>query len=99
MKTYSLAEVAEQLCGDSMARPELWLTRQIATGRFTARRVGRHWRMTQADIDHALAIMANRANPTPTPTPTPEVPATSTKSPQIERPTAASMRRRLAVAK
>lgn len=89
MKTYSLAEVAAMLCGDSMARPERWLTRQIAVGRFTARRVGRHWRMTQADVDHALEVMANRAHPGAA------APATSA----IGRPSSASMRRRLAVAK
>lgn len=77
------------LCGDSMARPERWLTRQIATGRFTARRVGRHWRMTQADVDAALDIMANRPNTT----------AVSQAAPEVGRPSAASMRRRLAVAK
>lgn len=93
MKTYSLTEVAEQLCGDSMARPERWLTRQIAIGRFTARRVGRHWRMTQADIDYALDIMANRANPVAVSAPQPMS--------EVGRPSAASMRRRrgLAVAK
>lgn len=87
MKTYSLTEVAEQLCGDSMARPERWLTRQIAIGRFTARRVGRHWRMTQDDINHALTVMANRANPAPA----------SAATPNIGRPSAGS-RRRLMVA-
>lgn len=91
MKTYSLTEVAEQLCGDSMARPERWLTRQIAIGRFTARRVGRHWRMTQADIDAALAVMANHTTPAAAPT-------TVAPAPEIGRPSAASMRRRLAVA-
>lgn len=92
MRTYSLTEVAAIVCGDSMARPERWLTRQIAVGRFTARRVGRHWRMTQADLDAALDIMANRRdNPAPAPQPVSEV----------GRPSAASMRRRrgLAVAK
>jgi hypothetical protein len=88
IRTYSLTEVAAQLCGDSMARPERWLTRQIAIGRFTARRVGRHWRMTQDDLDAALDLMANRR----------QVPVPSTVS-EAGRPSAASMRRRLAVAK
>lgn len=89
IKTYSLTEVAQALCGDSMARPERWLTRQIAVGRFTARRVGRHWRMTQEDLDHALDVMANRANPTPQPV---------QQQPEIGRPSSRS-RRRLAVAR
>lgn len=93
MKTYSLTEVAQELCGDSMARPERWLTRQIAVGRFTARRVGRHWRMTRADIDHALEVMANRAT-TPA-----QQPAAVSQAPEVGRPSEASMRRRLAVAK
>ena len=88
IKTYSLTEVAQALCGDSMTRPERWLTRQIAVGRFTARRVGRHWRMTQEDLDHALNVMANRANPVPAPA----------AQPEIGRPSSRS-RRRLAVAR
>lgn len=88
MKTYSLTEVATMLCGDSMARPERWLTRQIVTGRFTARKVGRQWRMTQADIDAALEVMANQ----------PTTVATATTPDIVGRPSAASMRRRLAVA-
>lgn len=63
MKTYSLTEVAEALCGDSMKLPELWLKRQIVAGRFQARRVGRTWRMTQDDIDHALAVLSNGSAP------------------------------------
>ena len=61
MKTYSLAEVAEILCGDSLQRPERWLTRQIVAGRFSARKVGRHWRMTQDDLDYALDVIATPA--------------------------------------
>ncbi len=93
IKTYSLTEVAQALCGDSMARPERWLTRQIAAGRFTARRVGRQWRMTQEDLDHALSVMANHA-PAPAPAPT------GNHMPEIGMLSAASRRRRqLAVAK
>lgn len=97
IKTYSLTEVGAALCGDSMARPERWLKRQIADGRFTARRVGRHWRMTQADLDHALAVMANHTADAD-PAPRAETVATATPSP-IGQPSAASMRRRLAVAR
>jgi hypothetical protein len=86
VKTFSLDEVAEFLCGDSMKEPTRWLTRQITAGRFTARKVGRQWRMTQADLDAALEVMAN---------PTPAVAAVE---PVAHRPSKASMRRRLAVA-
>lgn len=90
IKTYSLAEVASALCGDSMLEPERWLTRQITSGRFTARKVGRQWRMTQADVDAALDILANK-------TTEPAAPAKATDP--VGRPSAASMRRRLAVAR
>lgn len=88
--TYSLAEVAAALCGDSMIEPERWVKRQIASGRFTARKVGRVWRMTQADLDHALAVLANRA---------PEHQTAPAESEPITdlRPSAGSMRRRMAV--
>jgi hypothetical protein len=85
VKTFSLDEVAEFLCGDSMKEPTRWLTRQITLGRFTARKVGRQWRMTQADLDAALEVLAN-------PTPAAAV------EPVGHRPSKASMRRRLAVA-
>jgi hypothetical protein len=88
VKTYSLPEVAEFLCGDSMKEPTRWLTRQIAAGRFTARKVGRQWRMTQADVDAALEVLANT------------VPAEtiSVVSEPVARPSKGSMRRRLVVA-
>ena len=91
VKTYSLTEVAQALCGDSMKLPELWLKRQIVAGRFAARRVGRTWRMTQDDIDHALAVMSNSAVPTPAPVADPLVAPVAPLS-------RASQRRRLVVA-
>jgi len=69
LKTFSVAEVAQALAGDSMRDPQRWLTRQITSGRFTARKVGRSWRMTQADVDHALAVMANPDRPNTEPSP------------------------------
>lgn len=91
MKTYSLADVADALCGDSMKLPELWLKRQIVAGRFTARRVGRTWRMTQADIDHALAVMSN--------TPGRAVPEPKPADVALFQPSSASRRRHLVVAR
>lgn len=91
VKTYSIAEVAADICGDSMADPVLWMRRQILAGRFTARKVGRHWRMTTGDIDNALEVMANR-------TESPAAPEPVAEPISIARPSAASMRRRMAVA-
>lgn len=59
MKTYSLSEVAAFLCGDSMKSPERWISKQIKSGRFTAIRVGRQWRMTEENLAYNLAVMAN----------------------------------------
>lgn len=87
IRTYSLAEVAEQLCGDSMADPQKWVARQIRAGRFPARRVGRHWRMTAADLEAALEAIANRPS---RPAAEPAAPGTAVS--------AAALRRRLAVA-
>lgn len=95
IKTYAVADIAADLCGDSLTDPVRWLTRQITSGRITARRVGRQWRMTQADIDAALEVFANRA-PATAPTPTAD---TIAEPISIARPSAASLRRRMAVAR
>lgn len=61
MKTYSLDEVVTEwgLAGE-MADPVRWLTEQIRSGRVTARKMGRSWRMTQADMDSALDVFASK---------------------------------------
>lgn len=41
------------------ANPVQWLTRQIKAGRFRARKVGRQWAMTDADIEFMLDRLAN----------------------------------------
>ncbi|ASZ72675.1 excise [Mycobacterium phage Apocalypse] len=47
--TRPLAEVAALIpCS------ERWLTEQVRAGRVPGRKIGRHWRMTQADVDAAL---------------------------------------------
>ncbi|QAX95586.1 excisionase [Mycobacterium phage Nibb] len=33
---------------------ERWLTEQVRAGRIPGRKIGRHWRMTDADIETAL---------------------------------------------
>ena len=52
--TYSLDEVAQ-----SLACTTRWLTEQIRSGRFRARKIGRHWRMTDSDVAAALDACAN----------------------------------------
>ncbi|AHB79579.1 excise [Mycobacterium phage Validus] len=48
--TFPLADVARRIpCS------ERWLTEQVRAGRIPGRKVGRSWRMTQADIDAALS--------------------------------------------
>ena len=85
--TYSLAEVAAELrLDEEMKDPERWLTRQIVRGRIPARRIGRHWRMTRTDIEHALDVFGNR----------PRSEASEDRTPHVGRPSAASLRRRLA---
>ncbi|QFG08435.1 excise [Mycobacterium phage Guanica15] len=47
--TFPLADVARLIpCS------ERWLTEQVRGGRIPGRKIGRHWRMTKADIDAAL---------------------------------------------
>jgi hypothetical protein len=57
MKTYSLAEAAEQICGDSMKNPELWLRRRMRDGTIAGVKVGRTVRMTENDIANALEAL------------------------------------------
>jgi excisionase family DNA binding protein len=54
--TYSTAEAAEQLGAPS----ERWLIEQVRSGKFKARKIGRHWRMTDQDIQEALDSCKNR---------------------------------------
>lgn len=70
MKT--LTEVAETMAlGKVMKDPERYLVRQIKSGRIRARKVGRAWMMTDADIEFALDQFGARppapvADPDPT---------------------------------
>lgn len=56
-RTYSLAEAAEQICGDSMKDPVLWLRRRIRAGTVRGVKVGRHVRMTEQQISDALRAL------------------------------------------
>jgi hypothetical protein len=59
VNTYSLAEVAAFLCGDSMKNPQRWVTEQILAGRFQAMKIGRTWRMTQVQLDEAVTLLSS----------------------------------------
>lgn len=80
---------AEWNLGEHMKDPVRWLTRQIATGRIRARKLGRQWVMTEADMAHALDVFAN---------PAPRQAEPTTDVPRIGL-SAASARRRMAVAR
>ncbi len=56
--TYSLAEAARRFpCS------ERWLAEQIRGGRFNARKICGHWRMTEGDIEYALEQCRNGGQP------------------------------------
>ena len=49
--------------GELSSNPEQWLTRQIVAGRFRARKIGRQWAMTDADIEFMLDQLVNTVDP------------------------------------
>ena len=79
--THSLTEAAARICGDSMKHPTLWVRKRIREGKFRATKVGRSVRMTDQQIEDAIAALEMGAAPEP---------------PQRLGVTAASMRRRSA---
>jgi hypothetical protein len=84
---HTLPEVAAQWrLDETMRDPVRWLTRGILTGKLRARKVGRHWYMTAADIEHNLDRLANV-------TAEPAAPAPPVERP-VGVPSLASMRRR-----
>ncbi len=63
MILHALPDVAAQWgIGEQMKEPERWLTRQIASGKFRARRIGRRWMMTDDDLAYNLDQLANVAD-------------------------------------
>jgi excisionase family DNA binding protein len=60
--TQSLDAVALQICGpdSGMKDPRGWVLRQIRRGRFQAYKVGRHYRMSQQQIDAALDALKTK---------------------------------------
>lgn len=53
--TYSIREATEIVGAPS----ERWLIEQLRSGRFPGRKIGRHWRMTERDIENALNLCRN----------------------------------------
>ncbi|WP_179475360.1 helix-turn-helix domain-containing protein [Mycolicibacterium vinylchloridicum] len=53
--TYSTAEATEKLGAPS----EPWLIKQLRLGRLPGRKIGRHWRLTDGDLEECLNIWAN----------------------------------------
>lgn len=60
VRTFSSAEAAEQI-GCS----ERWLLDQLRASRFRGRKVGRHWRLTELDVQDNLDVCSHGA-PRPT---------------------------------
>ena len=60
--TLSLAEVAVMICGEdtSLKDPELWVRRKIASGEFSAIKVGRTYRMTHEQVNEAISALVIR---------------------------------------
>jgi hypothetical protein len=67
VKTYSLDHAANKICGpdSGMKDPRGWLLRGIRSGRFQARKVGRHYRMTDEQITAAIASLTTNTTPKP----------------------------------
>lgn len=56
----TLAEVAAMWrLDEQMKEPVRYLHRQIAVGKFRARKIGRHWMMTADDVEYNLDQLAN----------------------------------------
>ena len=65
-RTYSTAEVAVMLCGDSMKEPERWLIRQITHGpKIEALKIGRKYRFTEEQLADAIRVLSRNADGRP----------------------------------
>lgn len=71
---------------NEMTDPVRWLTKQIKSGRITARKIGRHWYMTSSDMEAAVEAFASKQ----------AKPIASDELPVRGGLSAASMRRRIA---
>jgi hypothetical protein len=57
MRTYSLQEAAEIICGADEPSKAKWLAKRLRTGQLAGYKCGRHWRMTEADITNAIELL------------------------------------------
>lgn len=53
-RTYSLGEVA-----GALGCSRRWVMDQVRAGKFPARKIARHWRFTESDVQSILALCAN----------------------------------------
>lgn len=89
-RLHTLGEVSERMDLARLFRdPERFLSRQIKAGRIRARKVGRYWLMTDADIDAAIESFATAEISKPEPAPAPVATPSS-----VGQPSAGSLRRR-----
>jgi len=87
---HPLGEVAQRMELHRIFKdPERFLAKKARAGLIRARKVGRSWLMTDADIDAAIESFANTTAPVPA-QPVVDVEPTAT----IGLPSAASLRRR-----
>jgi hypothetical protein len=69
VKRHTLAQATHIICGDDsgLADPQRWVMRQLRSGRFPGRKIGRNWFMTEAHIEAALDTLDNNPKPQPEP--------------------------------
>lgn len=65
MKTYSLAEVAAMVLPAEWRDAERWLARRLNRGEIKGYRVGRVWRMTEAQVDNLIERFTNSTDSPP----------------------------------
>jgi len=59
-RTYSLAEIAQILCGSAGTAEQYWVAQRLrgnASPRLSGYKVQRRWRMTQDDLDAAIELL------------------------------------------
>lgn len=61
IKTFSLAEVAAMVLPPEWVDSERWLARRLNRGQIRGYRVGRVWRMTEAQVDDLIERFTNSA--------------------------------------
>lgn len=69
MRTFSLAEVAEQVLPPEWTDGERWLARRLNRGQIRGYRVGRIWRMTEQQVADLIERFTNDVDARPEPAP------------------------------